>query len=114
MKTLTGASVDGGAVTISYNESVFGKVVVGTKNLKAGAVTASIRSFIEGVLGQKVRGFQVYTQASDPSGDGLLIDIFRNGDQDIRVDELDEGLLAERNKFVDAAQAALKSGAAEV
>lgn len=116
MKTLTGAILESGNVTISYTETLMGSTTAGTKSLKKGPAATAMQAACTKAMGQPTSGFQVYTPASDAGGDGNLIDIMRDGEAPFRAmsAQIDKALGKARDDFRAAAQAALESGAEEL
>lgn len=115
-KTLTGATLENGTVTVNYSETLMGATTVGSKTLKKGDATTALQTACSDAMGQPTTGFQVYTTASDHGGDGNLIDIFRAGEAPFRAEsaKIDKALGKARDDFRAAAQAALESGAEEL
>lgn len=113
MKSLYGATIEGGIVTISYTETLMGSTTAGTKSLKKGPAATALQAACTKAMGQPTSGFQVYTAASDAGGDGNLIDIMRDGEAPFRAlpAQIDKALGKARDDFRAAAQAALESGA---
>jgi len=117
MKKLYGATLEGGSVTVSYNETLMGSTTAGTKSLKKGPAATALQAACTKAMGQATSGFQVYTQASDASGDGDLMDIMRPGEPGAyraESNKIDKTLGKARDDFRAAAQAALESGAEEL
>lgn len=116
MKTLIGAILEGGNVTISYNETLMGSTTAGTKSLKKGPAATAMQAACTKAMGQPTSGFQVYTPASDAGGDGNLIDIMRDGEAPFRAmpAQIDKALGKARDDFRAAVQEALDTGAEEL
>lgn len=116
MKTLYGAILESGNVTVSYSETLMGSTTAGTKSLKKGPAATAMQAACTKAMGQATSGFQVYTAASDAGGDGNLIDIMRDGEAPFRAlpAQIDKVLGKARDDFRAAAQAALESGAEDL
>lgn len=113
MKTLTGAILESGNVTVSYSETLMGSTTAGTKSLKKGPAATAMQAACTKAMGQPTTGFQVYTAASDAGGDGKLMDIMRDGEPPFRAmsAQIDKALGKARDDFRAAAQEALDTGA---